>query len=358
MFFILLFSVLPLAAAQKSVVIPLIPASKWELAASAKLPLQALEQYGDQIPVDQEFGVRLATRRIYQLRDIQATAIFEEAADTSSAFGLYTFYQSQGMKHPSGIQMAMANGAEAIMARGRYFIRILRPASPALPENDFRALLITIGGARLSVENLQSLPGLLPAQGMIPGTEKYLLGDATAHIVLPSIPVNLIGFDQGAEAEVGMYRSGGMRLSLLAISYPTPQIAVLRFKPLKQALQLNQDHGRGSIYGRKQGSYALLVLNAPSRNAATRLLDQFKVSESLTWSPQYKGKQSIAYQLLTLLIANGELILIIAVLAIIGGILIFLTKRLILRYFPNSTLVPPEGEELISLKLTSGKYLT
>lgn len=349
---ILLFSVLPLAAAQKNVVIPLIPVSRWELIGSAKLPLQALAQYGDQLAVDQEFGVQSGTRRIYQLRGIQANAIFEEAVDPSSAFGLYTFYQTEGMRPLPSIQMVMASAGQAVMTRGRYFIRVLRPANPGLSEDAFRALLIAIGGARLSIENLQSLPVSLPAQGMIPGTEKYLLGMKTAQIVLPSFPVDLIGFNQGAEAQMGTYRSGDARLSLLEISYPTPQIAALRFQPLAQALKINQNRGPGSIYGRQEGSYALLVLNATSENAASRLLNQFKVAESLTWSPRYKGNQSIAYQLVMLLVANGELVLIIITFAVVGGVLIFVAKRLILKLFPNSSLITPEGEELIRLKLS------
>ncbi len=348
---ILLFSVLPLAAAQKNVVIPLIPVSKWELTGSTNLPLQALAQFGDQVAVDQELGVQSGTERTYQLGSVHANAIFEEAADPSSAFSLYTFYQNEGMRPLPDIQMVMANARQALMTRGRYFIRVLRPANSGLPENNFRALLIAIGGAHLSIENLQSLPVPLPAQGLIPGTEKYLLGVKTAQIVLPSFPVNLIGFNEGAEVQMGTYHIGGTRLSLLEISYPTPQIAELRFKTLNEALKLNQSRGLSSIYGRQEGSYALLVLNAASENAASRLLDQFKVAESLTWSPRYRGNQSIAYQLVMLLVANGELVLIIIVLAVTGGILIFLAKRLMLKLFPNSSFVTPDGEELIRLKL-------
>lgn len=341
------------AAAQKSVVIPLVPVSKWRPVSSQKLNLQELAQYGDQVAVDQEFGVRVGVVRQYRLGSLETSAVFEEATDPSSAYGLYTFYQKEGMNPEPGMQLVATNAHEALMTRGRYFIRVLRPASGAVSEREFRSLLAAVGGERLSAANVESLPEALPRQDLIPGSVKYVLGLQAAQQVLPSsFPAHLIGFQDGVEAQLGVYRRGVHRLTLLEISYPTPQIAEARFKTMTDALQLNKDRGPGSVYGRQQGSYAFLVLDSDSATAANQLLDQFKVSQIISWNAPYPGKGSMAYQLVRLVLANLELVLLIIILAIVGGASIFLTKKLILKLFPNSTWVRADKDDMIKLNLS------
>ncbi|HEX5481869.1 MAG TPA: hypothetical protein VFZ08_04510, partial [Terriglobia bacterium] len=136
--------------------IPLVPVSKWQPVSSQKLNVQDLAKYGDQLAVDQEFGVRAGVLREYRLGSLKAFAVFEEATDPSSAYGLYTFYQNEGMRAEPGMQLVATNSREALMTRGRYFIRVLRPASGAISEREFRDLLASVGGERLSASNVES----------------------------------------------------------------------------------------------------------------------------------------------------------------------------------------------------------
>ena len=343
---------LPLAAAQKSIVIPLVSVSYWKLESVTKLDLQNLTKFGDQIDVDKELGVFSASERTYQLGDAQATAIFEEAADPSSAYALYTIYQNEDMRSVHGIDLAATGPRFALMTRGRYLIRVLRQNNPALADQDFRSLLIVIGGARLSARNIENLPAQLPARGLEPGTEKYLLGPVSAKLALPSFPANLIGFEDGAEAKAGTYFSNGQRMVLLEISYPTPQMAGLRFEQLVKALHVNRNVGPKSIYGRQQGSYALLVLNSKSQAAANRFLDRFKVNQVVSEIPPYPRKDTFVLQIVELVLANGELVIIIIVFALLGGVAIYSTKRLIMKLFPKSTWIRPDDDILIKLNIS------
>ncbi|MGH9352065.1 MAG: DUF6599 family protein [Terriglobia bacterium] len=347
---LVLAAALPLAASQKSIVIPLLPVSTWKLQSAAKL--SSFTQFGDQTGVDKELGVTSGSERTYAKGNLQATAIFEEAADPSSAYGLYTLYQTADCKPVRGVGLAVANSKFALMTRGRYFIRVLRPANPELTDQEFRSLLIAIGGARLSIENLQSLPKLLPSRGLESGSEKYLLGPLSAKLALPSFPANLIGFEDGVEAKVGTYTSGGNRMVLLEISYPTPQIADLRFQQMAKALHINQGLGQAPIYGRQQGSYSLLVLNSKSEAAANQFLGRFKINQIVSEVPEYPRKDNLAVELVDLILANGELVIIVCILAILGGTVIYLTKRLIMKLFPNSGLIRADDDILIRLKLS------
>ncbi|MGH9401514.1 MAG: DUF6599 family protein [Terriglobia bacterium] len=349
---LVLAAALPLAAQQKSVVIPLLPVSSWKLGSVAKLSVEDFTQFGDQASVDKELGVTSGSERTYGKRSLQATAIFEEAADPSSAYALYTLYQTRDSKPVRGVDLAAANPKGALMTRGRYFIRVLRPADSELTDRDVRSLLIAIGGAKISAQNLQSLPRPLPRRGLEPGSEKYLLGPASAKLALPSFPANLIGFEDGVEAKAGTYTSDGSRMMLLQIDYPTPQIADFRFQQMSKALHINQGLGPAPIYGRRQGSYCLLALNSKSEAAANHLLGRFKINQVVSEIPEYAGKANVAVQIVNLLVANGLLIIIIALLAILGGIALYLTKRLIMKLFPNSNLIRADDDILIRLKIS------
>jgi hypothetical protein len=349
--FLLFANALPLVAAQKSFVMPLISKSNWQLTGSRPANMQELQKLGSQPPVEQEFGVTSVTERTYEKEGASVTAFFEEAADPSAAYGLFTFYQNSDMRPVEGVQLAVAGSKSALMARGRYLIRFLWPASSGILRGDLRSLLAMIGGAKLTVENAEKLPQVLPKQGLVTGTERYLLGPQAASRVLGTFPVSLIGFQDGVEALAGTYLTSGERLRLLTISYPTPQLALVKYKAMQKELHLNRSRGPGSIYGRLRGSYALLVLNAKSAETANRLLNQFKLSQFLTWSPRYQPQDSTAYQFVTLILANFELIGVIVVFAVLAGILAAFGKRFIIKRFPDSGFSKGQDNQLTRLKL-------
>lgn len=342
---------LPLAAAQKSVVIPLLPAPAWTHESTSAIPLSQLSAYGDNAAMDAEVGVTTASRRIYRGRNGQVAVIFEQAADPSSAYALFTLYQTRRMTPVPGVDLAVSGPLYALMTRGRYFIRVLIPASGALNENEVKSLLMTIGGARISAENMDALPSPLPSRGLVPGSERYMLGPAGSAFAFPSIPAKLIGFTDGVEAKAGTYLRRGERLVLFEISYPTPQLAQSRFPGLASALRLNQASGPGAVYGHLDGSYIVLVLNAKTHAAATEFLSRFKIREIVSSVPTHPDKGNFVLQMVQLVIANGVLVGIILVLAILGGLVIYGTKRLIMKLFPNSGIIKRDDEILIKLRL-------
>jgi hypothetical protein len=352
LFVFVVVSALTALAAQKSFVMPLVSESGWQLTASGDSNLQELNSFGCQPAVDQEFGVRSVTQRTYSKEGTSVTVYFEKAADPSSAYGLFTFYQSSAMHPITGVQLAVAGPKDALMARGRYFIRVVEPTGSDLSQRNLHSLLASIGGAKLGVDNAEKLPQRLPKRGLVQGSEKYLLGPEAAHRVLGPFPVGAIGFEDGVEALVGTYVSGGERLRLLAISYPTPQLAQLKYKDIQKALHGNDSKQLGPVYGHLRGSYAFLVLNAKSAEPANKLLNQFRLSQYLTWSPHSRPDESTAYQLVNLVLANFELIGIIAVFATLAGIVGAIVKRLIIKYFPESSLSRRQDNQLTKLKLS------
>lgn len=353
-----------LRASQKSVVTALLPAPAWKLESEAKLSLPDFTRLGDRAAVDQELGVSAGYRRVYSMGNLQAAVVFEEAADPSSAYSLYTLSQTPGFRPVAGVELAAASAQSAVMTRGRYLIRI--PKISGLAASQLRSLLIDIGGKSLSAQNRSSLPPMLPQRGLEPGSAKYVLGPQSAALAFPSFPAAMIGFEDGVEAHWGTYRSDGRSLTLLRIDYPTPQIAQARFEAMAKALgigkaaqqlstspvgSVGQPPASPRIYGRREGSDALLVLNAPSSGAAAAFLDRFKTREIVTQAPQ-SPPDDFAWQMVQLVLANGEMVIILCFFAIFGGLLIYLTKRFIVKVFPGTGLIRPDEDLLIRLKIS------
>ena len=339
------------ARAQKPTVIPLLPAADWCLVNSRPLNLSTVGQYGQDPAIDREYGVKSAELRTYQLGQKQVEVLVEDAPDASSAYGLLTYYQSEAMTPEKNLELAVSGPNCSLMARGKFFVRALRPSSVQLSDNEFRALLIFMGGTRPSAEALANLPVALPPIGLVAGSEKYILGLETARKVLPSFRTDLIGFANGAELRVADYTVGKQRVTMLLISYPTPQTARLFFGAMEKFLAINQNHGAGSIYGKRNGSFVFLAMNADTPADANEVIEKFRVSKQVSWNERYPGDKSIALQLLELILGNIALTLITVGMAIVSGLLIFLSRRAAQRWFPESSWGRTDEGTIIQLNL-------
>ena len=336
---------------QKHTVIPLVPAANWHLMSTQPLALDAVRSWGGDPVIEREYGVKTVVERKYHLGDQTAEALFEKAADPTAAYGLLTFYQTDSMLPVKGVELALEGSESALMARGAFFVRARRPAGSKISDNAFRALLIFIGGTRPSRQEAARLPPPFPAKGLIRGSEKYLLGLEAARRVLPDFRTELIGFTQGAEAQVGSYRVGSAQAKVMAINYPTPQIARARFGAMENLLGINQDRGRDSVYGRRSGSYVFLVLDADSASVGEKLMDQFQVYSTVSWNEKAPDEHSFTVQVVRLVLANIFLSFIIGSFAVGGGVIIFLSRRLATKLFPQWTWADTEHETIIRLNL-------
>jgi len=364
-----LFTVALAARARNSTVIPLVPAANWRLVGSQNLDVSAVSRWGGDPAIEREYGVKSIQYRTYQLADKLASAVevvgvaLEEASDPSAAYGLLTYYQTERMSPAKGVELTVTSPEGALMARGAVFIRFDRVAGVRLSDDALRAILILVGGARPSASAMAALPPPLPVPGLVAGSMKYLLGPEAARHVLPSFSTDLIGFEQGAEVEVADYQVGSIAanptasskakpfVTLVAITYPTPQIARERFGIMDKTLELNRGRGPQSLYGKRGGSFVFLAMNATSEAAATRLLDQFNVSEHVVRNERYPGNKPVALQMLELILVNLLLVFILVTIALLGGILIALSKRAARKWLPDWEWGSPEGERLTTLNL-------
>jgi hypothetical protein len=341
------------SALDKPFVMPLVPAANWRQVESQPLILPMISKYGGDPAVDQDYGVKAPELRTYQLGKTRTQVVVEPAPDASSAYGLLTFYQTTAMTTEKNIQLAVGDTNQTLMARANNFIRFLRAKDSPISASDFKALLVFVGGDKASASTLKALPRPLPPKGLVPGSEKYILGLEAAKRVLPSFRTDLIGFDQGAEVQLGQYQNGKGASTLVSISYPTPQIARVRFGSLTNLLGLNQDHGAVSVYGRRDGSYVFLTLNAGTAGYASALMDQFKVTESISWDQKYTSQRTFTLQLVYMILSILALAAILIGGCVIAGVLFFLSRRFAGKFFPGSQWGHSDEEQLIRLNLNS-----
>jgi hypothetical protein len=348
-------TVLPLycSAQEKPFVMPLVPAADWRQVDSHPLRLPAVSQYGGDPAVEQEYGVKTLEFRTYQLGKTRTQVVVEPTPDATSAYGLLTFYQTPAMTPAKDIQLAVGDANETIMARGDNFIRFLRSKDASPSESDYQALLMFVGGSKPSLNAMRSLPSPMPSKGLLPGSEKYLLGLEAAKRVLPSFRTDLIGFEQGAEVQLGQYETDKGTSTLVSISYPTPQIARVRFGSLSNFLGINRDLGADSVYGKRHGSYVFLALNARNAGTASALMDQFQVTEGVSWDQRYNSERSFTMQLIHMILAILLLTTFLIGGCILAGVLFFLSRRMAAKFFPNSQWGHSDEDQLIRLNLNT-----
>ena len=334
------------APQDKPSVITLVPAPLWLLESSRSTDASALSAWHGEPAIEKEYGVSTYTERTYRFEEHTARVLLEQAADPSSAYGLLTYYRSDGMAPVEGMVESVIGGGQALMARGPVFLRLAVDHSETLSRLDWRNLLLAAGGSSPSAHALEQLPEALPARGMVKGSEKYILGPRAAARVLSGFPANLFGFEQGAEVRAAQYTTGhGATLTLAVIDYPTPQIARSAYQPIRDAAGKS-----GAFDCRRQDAYVLVVLNATSRDAARTFLGGFKVAKQYSEDQASVGPSDV-WQLVQLLIANGVLIIMLSAVSLAGGVAVCVGKRLARRWFANSVFVEGEGGGIIVLNL-------
>ena len=242
-----------------------------------------------------------------------------------------------------------------LMVRGRYLVQVPRPQSEKISRSEFRALLVSIGELSSSPSSLAQLPPAIPSESLVAGSEKYFLGPYAMQQILPSFPVDLVGFEQGAEVQLGRYRNSDDFLQLILISYPTPHLARARFAHFQRVLPLGEEENRNSYFGRRNNSYIFLISGANSKQAAARLMDQLGSNQEVTWDERPPRGVEFALEVASLILGNSILIGLVILFALVGGMLIFVARQLIDRHLPQTMLAHEEDGGVIRLGLEKYK---
>ena len=167
---------------------------------------------------------------------------------------------------------------------------------------------------------------------------------------VPSFPANQVGFQMGAELQAAAYKHNSKPITLIFISYPTNSIARARYAAIRKNLDVNQKVGAGAIYGKVEKSYILLAQGAQSKRVASDLMGRLSIVQQVSWDQPPPGKP-VTVQMFHLLLGNIILVLIVAGMAVLSGVLVFVSRKAAARWFPDSDWARAYEDSIIRLNL-------
>jgi hypothetical protein len=130
--------------------------------------------------------------------------------------------------------------------------------------------------SRLSQVDQSPLPtliGFLPKDGLIPNSERYILGPVSLQRLEPRIPPSVAAFHLGTEAQLGRYGSAQGDLVLIIFNYPTPSVS----RDRQEAFQKLP----GTL-AKRSGPLLAVMVQPPDADAAERVLGLVQYQANLT----------------------------------------------------------------------------
>jgi hypothetical protein len=305
---LLLLSVLPLGAA-------ILPEQIGDFARgeTKALPAQDPALY-------QEFGFISGEQAQYTAPDKapgkRFTATAWRVRDSTGALALFEARRPDHATPAKFAALAAKTPNGAIFAYGNYVFEV----SGDVPEQkDLEMLFLQL--PQLDNAPLPALAHNLPQEGLIPNSERYILGPASLARFEPRIGPSLAAFHLGTEAQIGRYRTPKGDLSLAIFSYPTPNIAREREQEFTKL--------PGAI-AKRSGPLVGVILQPPDTDAAERVLAGVRYEANLTLNEKVPVNQGLlGYKLfLNIFVLTGVLVALSIVVGIGFGGFRILRRRL------------------------------
>ena len=274
----------------------------WTASSSTtQVPAQQIEQLAnDRTNILREYGITSGERRDYTSGNDKITVTLYRMVDPSAAFGAFTFFREPDMALPAPIMAASyaaGKRGHELLVIGNLMLDVNAGKAQMAPA-DLNALAKGVT-ALADRRPYPPIATFLPHEGLIPGSERYVLGPLALAQVFPAAPANQAdwaGFGSSAEAVVGRYRlsdkpSEGQRPAegvLLLILYPTQQLAADRYNELGKSFALNVDpelaKGKPAVFGTRSSALIALLSGVQSREKAAELLNQVHHTSEVTWN--------------------------------------------------------------------------
>lgn len=252
--------------------------------------------------VFKEYGLQTMVQRTYAPKSSPKGEKLEittyRLKDPSGAYGLYSYLRESDMRRVNITEYSSLSPKRALILKGDNVLDVVGKNLTPLTE-DFKYLASAMA-PKTDVGPYPVLYGHLPQNGLILGSDRYVLGPVALHQFFPVAGGDWLGFSSdGAEAEVAKYRTPEGEITLLLADFPTPQAAQKKLRDFGQIFNLNPTGAKpaaasGAAAGGAQGKTVLfetrsmslvaLAMDAKSQNQAQALLGQVHAGTELTWN--------------------------------------------------------------------------
>jgi hypothetical protein len=266
-------------------------------------------------------------------------------ADTSGAYGAFTFYKTPLMLVEKIGDQAGSLNERVLFYHGNILVDAVFQRLSAMSAAELRELAGDLPLAAGSTQSLPGLPAYLPSQAYVKNSAKYVLGPTTLERVGAPLPSQLVDFNAGAEIVLGKYASSGGEATLMLISYPTPQIAGDHLRKILTA----QAQAGSTTVSKRTGPIVVVVSGALSQSEAKSLLAAVNYEADVTWNENtyFDKRNNIGNLVWNALVLCGILMAFALVVGIAFGGLRVLVQRII----PEKVFHREEQMDFISLQL-------
>lgn len=278
-------------------------------------------------------------------------------ADASGAFGAYTFYVQPEMKKETIGDRAASLGQRVLFYRGAVLVDASFSQESVMSGAELRELAGDLPRTSGSSGNLPTFIEYMPNLRYVAHTQKYVMGPVALAALAPPVSADLVDFGASSEVTLGRYSTSSGEVTLMLISYPTPQLAADHLKRIDAAHQValpqadvSSIGASGAFFDKRTGPIVAIVSGPVSDSDAKSLLGMVNWEASVTWNTP-NGSQEVR-DLYALILNIVILCAVVGGLAVVAGVAFGGFRILMKRMYPDKVFDRPEQMEFISLHLT------
>jgi hypothetical protein len=302
-----------------------------------------------------EYIPKSVEQRSYTQGAQSASITLFRMRDPSSAYGAYTFLRSDTLALADLGSYASASSERALIVVGEMLLDVSVPEKQARPSDADLKQLSDMLDKKADHTPYPFIGEHLPEKGRVRNSERYVIGPLSLAHFVPLGTDDWMGYDHSAETILAHYTVAGKDETLLITSYPTQQVAAAEFAGILRRFTFDPPGGvtpgQNVLFGKRVSSYIAVVVGAPSRQSANKILDQVGYASNVTWDEpkQSYTEPGISSMIVEAFLGTGA-IMIFAVAAGIG----FGGIRVLVKIFlPNKIFDREKQIEILQLGISS-----
>jgi hypothetical protein len=243
--------------------------------------------------LDEEYGLEATEQAAFSTPEKHFVATAWRFRDSTGGMAFFQQHRPSGAAPAKLTQLSVATSDGVILAYGNYVFQFTGAVPPAAELSQLYTQL-----PRLEQSPLPALIGFLPSEGLIPNSERYVLGPVSLKLFEPRIAPSVAAFHLGSEGQLGKYQTPKGPMTLAIFNYPTPNIARERSEEFQKI--------QGAV-AKRTGPLVAVIIEPPDADAAEKVLSLVRYEANLIWNekvPGNPGKQISSLFLNVVLLAG------------------------------------------------------
>jgi hypothetical protein len=219
-------------------------------------------------PLWNEYGLKNWEAATYLSGKSKLAVTVYQLNDTTGALAAFDWQRPADSTPSTASKLAAETADGLLLVHGNYLFSF-SGYKPTVPELD------AVAAALVNVDNtvLPNLPGYLPSEGLVPNSQRYILGPTGLQKFVPAVPPSVAAFHLGAEVQTAVFHNAKGEMSVAIFDYPTPQMAIQKVTEFQKL--------PGAV-AKRSGPLVAVVLSPPDPDYAERLLSQVRYQADIT----------------------------------------------------------------------------